>query len=87
MMLYFRHGDKYTPIARVKEIKMDDEPTVHIGDLVSIPRQETFTIKLKLNRKDKRLWGKVFMMPRWKVTEWAFPQKKKRATRRRKKHE
>ena len=34
--------------------------------------------------KDKKTWGKIFQMPKYKVTEWAFPKKKKRGSIRRK---
>lgn len=41
----------------------------------------SFTIELKM--KDKKVWGKILMMPRYAVTEWMFPKKKKRGTMRR----
>lgn len=45
------------------------------------------SIELKLSRKDKKLWGKVFMMPKCRVTEWANPRKKKRGSMRRARRE
>lgn len=41
----------------------------------------SFTIELKL--KNKKVWGMILMMPRYAVTEWMFPKKKKRGTMRR----
>ena len=80
--LYFLHGDDYKPIGRVVEINTTEVPNEYYPDL-SITNTE-LAFRMTLSRKDKNLWGNVFMMPRWKLTEWKFPRKKKRASKRRK---
>lgn len=42
------------------------------------------TMTIKLDRKNKKVFAEIFMMPKYKATEWMFPKKKKRGTARRK---
>ena len=35
------------------------------------------------DRKLKRAWAKIFMLPRYRETEWTFPRKKRRGFMRR----
>lgn len=51
---------------------------------ITLRGNEVGTLTLDLRRKDKKVWGEVFGMPQYKVTEWMFPKKKKRGTIRRK---
>ena len=77
--------DGVTEIYEVKaELSVSDEEPY-----LEICGGEGFSgsIELKLTRKDKKLWGKVFMMPKYKVTEWANPRKKKRGSMRRARRE
>ncbi len=44
---------------------------------------DEITIQITLSRKSKKIWGKILMMPKYVITEWCFPRKKKRGTMRR----
>ena len=55
--------------------------TIYIAD--ENGNTHEIVIPIKLTRKSKRIWGKIFMMPKYIVTEWCFPRKKKRGTMRR----
>lgn len=55
----------------------NEVPTISLTDGFS----GEFTIELK--RKDKKIFGSIFGMPKYKVTEWMFPKKKKRGTMKR----
>ena len=56
-----------------------DEEVPHIR----LTANDEFSVTLNLKRKDKYIWGKIFRMQRYQVTEWIFPKKKKRGTKRR----
>ena len=43
------------------------------------------TMTIKLDRESKKVFAEMFMMPKYLATEWMFPKKKKRGTKRRKK--
>lgn len=50
----------------------------------TIGGEKEITLTLKIEKsKDRKLWAKVFMLQKYKATEWAFPKKKKRGTKRR----
>lgn len=54
----------------------DEYPNVALsGDAVEL--------LLDLNRGSRKVWARIFQMPRYKATEWIFPRKKKRGTARR----
>ena len=44
---------------------------------------DEITIPITPSRKSKKIWGKILMMPKYVITEWCFPRKKKRGTMRR----
>ena len=70
------------PIGEVKEIFIS-EPTQEV-DYPNINLQsETISMSLTLRRRDKKTLGRIFQMPKYKVTEWMFPKKKKRGSKRR----
>ena len=50
---------------------------------MTIKQNDEFSFTIELKMKDKKVWGKILMMPRYAVTEWMFPKKKKRGTMRR----
>ena len=50
---------------------------------MTIKTNDEFSFTIKLKGKDKKAWAKILMMPRYAVTEWMFPKKKKRGTMRR----
>lgn len=81
--LYFRHGNDYTPIVRAEELTITETPGVYEYPALSI-EGGGISITIHLNSRSKKTIGQMFMLPRWKITEWAFPRKKKRATARRK---
>lgn len=57
---------------RVTEIREDEEHGL------------TVTFKLENNdKKTRRTWAKIFMLPRYRETEWVFPRKKRRGSMRR----
>ena len=74
------------PVGEVKEIFIS-EPTQEVDYPEIIWQGETITMSLNLRRKDKIVCGRIFEMPKYKVTEWMFPKKKKRGSKRRKRKE
>lgn len=60
--------------------------TAYYDDVYLISDQE-LSFSFELRRKDKRIWAKILLMPRYKATEWIFPKKKKRGTMRRKRND
>ena len=71
------------PVGEVKEIFIT-EPTQEI-DFPDISLQsETISMSFTLRRRDKKIWGRILQMPKYKTTEWLFPKKKKRGSKRRK---
>ena len=42
---------------------------------------------IEISRKDKKVWGRILQMPKYKITEWMFPRKKKRGTIKRKRRQ
>lgn len=67
---------------------IEDNDAVFESDIGKIKRieefEDEFTFTIELSRKNKKEWAKILMMPRWEETEWIFPKKKKRGTKRRK---
>lgn len=41
------------------------------------------SFSIEVDRKSKKIWGRIFQMPQYKITEWRFPKKKKRGSKRR----
>ena len=76
-------GLSFSPIGEVKEIFIT-EPTQEIEYPEISLQSETITMTLNLRRKDKKVWGRILQMPKYKTTEWLFPKKKKRGSKRRK---
>lgn len=82
---YYSTDDGLTvyPVGEVKEIFIS-EPTQEVEYPEISLQGETITMSLNLRRKDKIAWGRIFEMPKYKITEWLFPKKKKRGSKRRK---
>lgn len=57
---------------RVTEIREDEEHGLTI----------TFSFGRE-DKKSKRTWAKILMLPRYRLTEWIFPRKKPRGSMRR----
>ena len=74
------------PVGEVKEIFIS-EPTQEVEYPEISLQVETITMSLNLRRKDKIVWGRILQMPKYKTTEWMFPKKKKRGSKRRKRKE
>ena len=49
--------------------------TAYYDDVYLISDQE-FSFSFELRRKDKRIWAKILLMPRYKATEWIFPKRR-----------
>lgn len=71
------------PVGEVKEIFIS-EPTQEVEYPEISLQSETITMTINLRRKDKKVWGRILQMPKYKTTEWLFPKKKKRGSKRRK---
>lgn len=56
-------------------------PVLSIGNEVC-----TFTFTLT-RLQDRKTWSDIFMLPKWKSTEFCFPKKKPRGTMRRKRRQ
>ena len=75
-------SDTWVKIGEIKEVELTAEP-IRNEDLVG-------TIYLSidytpfLDRKARKVWAKVFGLPKWIETEWVNPRKKKRGSMRRK---
>lgn len=37
--------------------------------------------------KDRKIWAEIFMLPKYEATEFSFPKKKRRGTKRRMRRE
>lgn len=68
---------KVTEINTITESPTPEPPLVHIADDTGL------TVTITLTKKDKKAWAKILNMPKYKVTEWMFPRKKKRGTMKR----
>ena len=66
----------------IKEINVELDESVDVMEM-DFSFNDEITIPIELTRKSKRIWGKILMMPKYVVTEWCFPRKKKRGTMRR----
>lgn len=44
---------------------------------MTIKRNDEFSFTIELKRKDKKVWAKILMMPKYAATEWMFPKKEK----------
>ena len=71
-------------VGEVKEIFIS-EPTQEVEYPEISLQGETITMSLDLCRKGKIVFGRIFEMPKYKITEWMFPKKKKRGSKRRNK--
>ena len=74
---YQKLGD----IADIKEVSIPD--TDEEVPEISFNSDEELSFTINLERRSKKVWGRIFQMQKYKVTEWMFPKKKKRGTARR----
>lgn len=70
-----------TPLGKVVEINT----ILQTPELppVRITTDTELTFKVTLTKKNKKEWAKILNMPKFALTEWIFPRKKKRGTKRR----
>lgn len=80
---YSTDGTNFFPVGEIKEVSIS-EPTQDAEYPDVSLQNETVSISFDLRKKDKKAWGNILQMPRYKVTEWMFPKKKKRGSIRRK---
>lgn len=79
----FRSDGTPTPLGKVTEINMITESPTPEPPLVHLADDTGFTVTVTLTKKDKKAWAKILNMPKYALTEWIFPRKKKRGTKRR----
>lgn len=82
---YYYHDDKVERLGKVTNVVVDGEECYFESTEPQPVISGSFTIEL--TRKNKKAWAKIFRMPKWELTEWMFPRKKKRASKRRKRKE
>ena len=82
---YSTDGTNFYPVGELKKVFIS-EPTQEAEYPDIRLQNETVSISFTLRKKDKKAWGSILQMPKYKVTEWMFPKKKKRGSIRRKKH-
>lgn len=66
----------------ITEVNIEPDESVDVIEMDYFLNDE-IRIPIKLTRKSKRIWGKILMMPKYVITEWCFPRKKRRGTMRR----
>lgn len=85
MNLFYTSQDgtyqKLGDIADVKEVSISDADEE--VPKISFNNDEELSFTINLERQSKKVWGKIFQMQKYKITEWMFPKKKKRGTARR----
>ena len=92
---YDPRTEEWIPFGGVKEvhIQCDDEAADELTLPESLEKELKFdtmkptSITIKLSRKGKRMVSRAFGLPKYKITEWCFPKKKKRGTMRRRRKE
>ena len=85
MSRYFSMKSDGTPITlgNVTEINTITESPTPEAPLVHIADDTGFTVTVTLTKNAKKAWAKILNMPKYELTEWMFPRKKKRGSRRR----
>ena len=81
--IYIADNDgNYHEFGGVKEINIELDESVDVMEM-DFSLTDEIRIPITLTRKDKKIWGKILMMPKYVITEWCFPRKKPRGTMRR----
>lgn len=85
MKLYYeKDPGVFTPISEVTEILTTEADSEEIDqEYISLTDEAFASFEFDPPRKDKRIWARIMMMPRYKATEWLFPRKKRRGSMRR----
>lgn len=79
------NNGQYTELAEARDITGEtlSTSTMDPYDAVRVCEPFTATYKFSMSRKGLRVFAKTMGMPKYKITEWACPKKKKRGTMRR----
>jgi len=77
-----KDGEPLGEIERLDDAKIQttgapEFPTISLTDGIS------GEFEIEISRKDKKVWGRILQMPKYEITEWMFPRKKKRGSMRR----
>ena len=81
--IYIADNDgNYHKFGGIKEINIEPDESVDVMEM-EFSFTDEITIPITLSRKSKKIWGKILMTPKYVITEWCFPRKKKRGTMRR----
>ena len=86
--VYIVNGNgQYTKLTEVRDITGEtlSPSTMAPYDAVRVCEPFTATYTFSMSRKGLRVFAKMMGMPKYKITEWACPKKKKRGTMRRRK--
>ena len=88
-MIYYaldKNGKPIGKVGQLNDVEIQTEEPELTDEIPMISLTDSFSgeFKIELMRKDKRTWGRILQMPKYKVTEWMFPRKKKRGTMKRK---
>ncbi len=67
----------------IKEVSVSVSDTNEEVPKINFNSNKEYSFTINMERQSKKVWGKIFQMQKYKVTEWMFPKKKKRGTARR----
>lgn len=85
IILMTKDDGTWTPLGEVTEINTITESPAPMSEPLSfnITDDTEFTMTITLTKESKKACAKILNMPKYKITEWMFPKKKKRGTKRR----
>lgn len=87
---YDPRTEEWIPFGGVKEvhIQCDDEAADELALPWTLEKEiKIEPIRIRMSRKAKRRVAMALGLPKYKITEWCFPKKKKRGAIRRKRKE
>lgn len=84
-ILVIKSDRTLTPLGKVTKIDTITESPTPTFEPLSFHTTEDieFTMTTPLTKENKKVWARFTNMPKYKLTEWIFPKKKKRGTKRR----
>lgn len=79
------NNGQYTKLSEARDITGETLSPSALGpyDAVTVCEPFTATYNFSMSRKGLRVLAKIIGMPKYKITEWTCPKKKKRGTMRR----
>ena len=83
--IYYAMKEDSEPLGEIKRLDDVEIQTTDPPELPTISMTDGISgeFEIELRRKDKKAWGEILQMPKYKVTEWMFPKKKPRGTMKR----